>query len=65
MGSIPTSRAIFHILASKEFAVWLMQVKGNRDKTIVRKLKYFKKLSGTPQDMVSQVLMGNWNLSVR
>ena len=29
-----------------EFGIWLLQNKGNRETTIVRKLKFFKKLSG-------------------
>ena len=60
LGSIPTSRAIKHTLAIEEFAVWLVQTKGNRKCTILRKKKYFKKLSGSPQDMVSQVLETGW-----
>jgi hypothetical protein len=44
----------------KEFAIWLFSVKGNRESTIKRKMKYFKRLYGTPQEMISQVLKGSW-----
>ena len=64
LGSIPTSRAINHTLA--EFGVWLVQVKGNRKCTITRKMKYFKKLSGSPREMVSQVLeVATWQDKVK
>ena len=61
VGSNPTPRAFNHTAAKmKEFAIWLLSVKGNRESTIKRKMKYFKKLYGTPQEMISQVLKGSW-----
>ena len=42
------------------FAVWLVNKKGNRESTIERKVRYLKELSGSPQDMASQVLVKSW-----
>ena len=43
-----------------EFGLWLLKNKGNRESTIVKKLKMMKSLSGSIEDMFSQVLSKNW-----
>jgi len=42
-----------------------MQKKGNRESTIIRKIKYFTNLSGSPEEMVTQVLNGSWRDKVK
>lgn len=42
-----------------------MQKKGNRESTIIRKIKYFKNLSGSPEEMATQVLNGCWKDKVK
>jgi len=43
-----------------EFGLWLLKNKGNRESTIVKKLKMMKSLNGSIEDMFSQVLSKNW-----
>ena len=65
MGSNPTSRATTEPTALLEFERWLLEKKGNREATIVRKLKFFKRLSGSPEEMSSQILRNGWTDKVK
>ena len=58
MGSNPTPRTIIEP-KELEFGLYLLK-KGNRESTVKRKLRYFKNLSGSPEQMVSQVLASKW-----
>jgi len=42
-----------------DFGLWLIK-RGNRESTVKRKLRIIKSLSGSPQDMMLQVLSKNW-----
>ncbi len=62
---IPPSAPTKNLWKSKEsdllnFGLWLKFTKGNRDSSISRKLRFFAKLSGSPNDMTAQVLSSSW-----
>jgi len=63
VGSTPTPGLVVEPTYRKElieFGLWLLKNKGNRESTIVKKLKMMKSLSGSIEDMFSQVLSKNW-----
>jgi len=57
VGSNPTSPTT-HV-PTLEFGMWLKR-RGNRISTIERKLRYLKELSGSPSEMVTQILNKEW-----
>ena len=62
---IPPSALSKNLWESKEsdllnFGLWLKFTKGNRESSIVRKLRFFGKLSGTPSEMTNQILSSSW-----
>ncbi len=59
MGSNPTPRTCTEPKEPIQFGLWLLR-SGNRQSTVERKLRFLKALSGTPQQMISQVLASNW-----
>ena len=59
MGSSPTPRTLIEPTKLIQFGLWLRS-KGNRESTIERKLRFLKYLSGSFDEMVSQVLSGKW-----
>ncbi len=68
MGSSPTPGTTAEPLEvgkTVQFAVWLFNVKGNRESTIERKIRYFKRLRGSPDDMAAQILNGKWKDKVK
>ncbi len=68
MGSSPTPRTTAEPLEvgqNVQFAVWLLNVKGNRESTIERKIRYLKQLSGSPDNITMQVLNGKWKDKVK
>ena len=58
MGSNPTPRTTT-VPKEVNFGLWLLR-KGNRESTVKRKLKYLKKLYGSPEEMISQILASSW-----
>jgi len=68
VGSSPTPRTIIEPLEvgqTVQFAVWLLNVKGNRESTIEKKIRYLKRLRGSPDDMAVQILNGKWKDKVK
>ncbi len=68
MGSSPTPRTTSEPLEvgqTVHSAVWLLNVKGNRESTKERKIRYLKHLRGSPDDMAVQVLNGKWKDKVK
>jgi len=59
VGSSPTPRTNTEPLEAVYFGLWLRK-RGNRDSTIERKLKFLKGLSGSVEDMATQVLQSKW-----
>ena len=58
IGSNPTPRTTLEP-KELEFGIYLLK-KGNRESTVKRKLKYFKNLNGSPEQMITQILSSNW-----
>ncbi|MEM2741976.1 MAG: tyrosine-type recombinase/integrase [Nitrososphaeria archaeon] len=59
MGSTPTPGSSIPPTELVNFGIWLLN-RGNRESTVLRKLKFLKCLRGSINDMYSQVLSSNW-----
>jgi len=62
VGSSPTPRTYTEPREVRfvQFGLWLLR-RGNRESTVKRKLRYFRGLSGSVEDMAAQVLAKNWS----
>ena len=64
VGSSPTGGAFTEPTNHLAFGLWLIR-KGNRESTVERKLRILRQLHGSPEEMILQVLNGNWSNEVK